>query len=307
MNPAAKLATYGLALLAVVGLGAAVGSAAGPIDVGGDEPGHDTEHDGPTTTAAHGGDHEAAATEMPAGGLLVAQDGYRFAPSARTLAPDAEQAFAFRILGPDGAPVQRFDVAHDKELHLVVVSRDLGRYAHVHPERAADGTWSVTLPPLAPGSYRAFADFVPSGHAPLTLGVDLAVSGAPDPVALPDERRTAEVDGYTVTLDGDPAEDPDVTVTVRRDGQVVTTEPYLGAAGHLVAIRDGDLAYLHVHPLDEEPAGPVRFAVEVPSEGRYALFFDFAHEGVVRTAPFVLTVGEPVAGDGHTHAEGEQH
>ena len=79
-----------------------------------------------------------------------------------------------------------------------------------------------------------------------------------------------------------------MTITVRRDGQVVTTEPYLGAAGHLVALRDGDLAYLHVHPLDDEPAGPVRFAVEVPSAGLYGLFFDFQVDGQVRTARFVL-------------------
>ena len=25
-------------------------------------------------------------------------------------------------------------------------------------------------------------------------------------------------------------------------------EPYLGAKGHLVALREGDLAYLHIHP-----------------------------------------------------------
>lgn len=79
-----------------------------------------------------------------------------------------------------------------------------------------------------------------------------------------------------------------MTVTVRRDGEVVTTEPYLGAAGHLVALRDGDMAYLHVHPLDDELSGPVRFAIEVPSSGTYALFFDFLLDGEVRTARFVV-------------------
>jgi hypothetical protein len=58
----------------------------------------------------------------------------------------------------------------------------------------------------------------------------------------------------------------------------------------LVALRDGDLAYLHVHPLDDEPAGPVRFAMEVPSAGTYALFFDFQVDGVVHTARFVLDI-----------------
>lgn len=32
----------------------------------------------------------------------------------------------------------------------------------------------------------------------------------------------------------------------------------------------------------------MRFAVEVPSAGTYALFFDFLHDGQVRTARFVV-------------------
>ena len=40
-----------------------------------------------------------------------------------------------------------------------------------------------------------------------------------------------------------------LTLTVTKDGQPVTDlQPYLGAYGHLVALRAGDLAYLHVHP-----------------------------------------------------------
>ena len=84
----------------------------------------------------------------------------------------------------------------------------------------------------------------------------------------------------------------ELTLTVSRDGQpVMDLEPYLGALGHLVAIREGDLAYLHVHPLDETEGagGPMRFAVEVPTAGRYALFFDFSHGGVVRTASLLAT------------------
>ena len=72
-------------------------------------------------------------------------------------------------------------------------------------------------------------------------------------------------------------------------------QPYLGAFGHLVALRSGDLAYLHVHP-DGEPGdgstkpGPdVAFGAEVPSAGDYHLYLDFKHDGVVRTAQFKVT------------------
>src|SRR5699024_11235811 len=52
-----------------------------------------------------------------------------------------------------------------------------------------------------------------------------------------------------------------LTMTVTRDGEPVTElEPYLGAFGHLVALRDGDLAYLHVHPHEDEQVGQVPVA-----------------------------------------------
>ncbi|MDP1819083.1 MAG: hypothetical protein Q8K58_04215 [Acidimicrobiales bacterium] len=283
MNAGTKLGAYGLVLAAVLGGGAVVGAAAGPIDVGGDAP-HDThteeEPTMPTTSTA----------ELPAGGLLVSQDGYSFAPEDRTADPGA---FAFTIIGPDGEPVQDYELLHDRELHLIVASRDLQGYAHLHPTRDADGRWTVDLPELPPGPYRAFADFQPAGAEQYTLGIDLTAPGAAVRSAPLAPSFVDDVDGLEVRLDPQTGEDgTELTVTVYRDGDVVVTEPYLAAAGHLVALRDGDLAYLHVHPLDDEPSGPVRFAVEVPSIGTYALFFDFQVDGVVRTARFVLEVDE---------------
>ena len=81
--------------------------------------------------------------------------------------------------------------------------------------------------------------------------------------------------------------------TVMRDGEPVTVEPYLGARGHLVALRQGDGAYLHVHPLDERTAGtgPVRFATEFPTRGLYRLFLQFQVDGRVHTAAFTQSVG----------------
>jgi len=71
-------------------------------------------------------------------------------------------------------------------------------------------------------------------------------------------------------------------------------QPYLGAYGHLVALRSGDLAYLHVHPGGEpgdgktRPGPDISFTATAPSEGAYRLFLDFKHEGKVRTAAFTV-------------------
>jgi hypothetical protein len=304
VNAAGKLATFAVVLGVALGGGAAVGNAAGPLDV--DDGDDMAQHNAGAT--AEPAPAAAGAEELP-GGVLVSQSGYTLEPERTMLDRATGTRFRFRIAGPDGAAVRDFEVAHERELHLIVVGRDLRTYAHVHPTRAADGTWSVELPRLAPGAYRAFADFAVAGGPELTLGVDLTVPGPAEPAALPRAASTVQVDGYEVALAGTPVagSESEVELTVSRDGEPVTDlEPYLGAAGHLVAIRGGDLAYLHVHPLDEadERNGPgVRFAVEVPSPGDYRLFFDFAHRGEVRTAAFTVHVpaeGEaPAASGGH--------
>ena len=105
------------------------------------------------------------------------------------------------------------------------------------------------------------------------------------------------MDGYTVTLVGDlvAGEHSPLTLRVTKGGEPVTDlQPYLGAYGHLVTLRSGDLAYLHVHPGGEpgdgktKPGPDISFGAEVPSAGAYHLYLDFKHDGVVRTAQFRL-------------------
>ncbi len=298
MNAGAKLGAYGLVLAAALGGGAALGGAAGPIDVD-DAPAHD-QHDDAEAPPAHGGDgpqHDPRHDEGPAvGGLSIAADGHRFVVDD-TLADPGE--FAFVIEGPDGEIVTGFDIEHEKRLHLVIASRDLTAYAHLHPEMDTDGRWTTDLPRLPAGAYRAFADFHPTGGEAITLGVDLTNPGNVEAPPRLAPRTIDQIDGYEVRLSGQPAAGRSTTLelTVLLDGEDVTTDPYLGARGHLVALRDGDLGYLHVHPLSDEGPGPVRFAAEVPSPGSYALFFDFSHDGEVRTARFVIDVPAATSGD----------
>ncbi|MFC5669074.1 hypothetical protein [Streptomyces incanus] len=138
------------------------------------------------------------------------------------------------------------------------------------------------------------------GAGNLTLGADLAAFGPYRPQRLPEPRDTARVDGYEVRLDGTlrPGWGTELDLTVSRDGKPVTDlQPYLGAYGHLVALRSGDLAYLHVHPNGEpgdgrtEPGPAVSFTATAPSAGTYRLFPDFKHDGAVRTAAFTVRAG----------------
>ena len=60
----------------------------------------------------------------------------------------------------------------------------------------------------------------------------------------------------------------DLVLSVSKGGTPVKNlQPYLGAYGHLVALRTGDLAYLHTHPsgaADEDTGGPdIAFAMHL--------------------------------------------
>jgi hypothetical protein len=296
MNTAGKLSAYGVALALVAGGGWAIGTAVGPFASeagarGTEDAGHGDTHSG---TVA-----ETARPDEPAG-LASSRGGYTLTPTSTTVTPGTTTTFSFHITGPDDEPVTEFDVEHEKRMHLIVVRRDTAGFQHIHPEMSADGTWTVPLTLAQPGSYRAFADFTPTGGEGTTLGVDLAAPGDFQPAEY-DESRVSNVDGYEVRLDGElvPGETAKVTLTVTLDGRPVTDlQPYLGAYGHLVALRGGDLAYLHVHPDGEpgdgttEPGPTVTFYAEVPSAGSYRLFLDFQHEGTVRTAEFTLEGGD---------------
>jgi hypothetical protein len=324
MNTAAKLSAYGAALALLVAAGWATGTAVGPLTAAaapgaGAVPvaagaGHGDVHSG-TVAGAPGAEpaESADGADQPAG-LASSRGGYTLAPTTPT---PADGTFSFTVTGPDGAPVTAYDVEHDERMHLIVVRRDTTGFQHVHPEMAPDGTWTTPLALPAGGSYRAFADFAPTGGEPTVLGVDLAVPGPFEPVRHAPS-RTAQVDGYTVELAGelDAGRASPVTLTVSRDGVPVTDlQPYLAAYGHLVALREGDLAYLHVHPEGAPgdgttPAGPeIEFVAEVPTAGVYRLFLDFRHDGVVRTAEFTVPTGpatgapaDPAHGaDGHGH------
>ena len=322
MNTTAKLSAYGATLALLIGGAYGVGTAVGPLGAAAAESGHSTmsgEAPAGAGAAGHGGSHSGtvAETAEPAG-LASSRGGYTLTPTDPTLTPGTTETFSFRITGPDGAPVTAFDVEHDKRMHLIVVRRDTTGFQHVHPEMAPDGTWTVPLAVADGGSYRAFADFGPTGGEATTLGVDLSAPGVYEPVTHP-ESRVAQIDGYTVELTGDlvPGQASPVTLTVSRDGAPVSDlQPYLAAYGHLVALREGDLAYLHVHPEGTPgdgvtPAGPqVDFIAEVPSAGVYRLFLDFQHDGVVRTAEFTVPTGpatDTPAAPAHDAADGHGH
>ncbi|SCG80696.1 hypothetical protein GA0070609_6590 [Micromonospora echinaurantiaca] len=282
-----------LAVLLGFGLGRINGDGS-PAAAGLDSALADHTHAPGTGAHEHGADQSAAAE---AAGLAVTASGYTLTPLGGEFTAGREGELRFQVRDAQRRAVTRFAVVHEKPMHLIVVRRDLSGYQHLHPSMAADGTWSVPLTLPRAGVWRAYADFTAVAddgrQVPVTLGTDLVAPGEYAPRPLPAPAASATVDGFTVGVEGTPQAGLTVPLTFRitaPGGGTPALERYLGAYGHLVALREGDLGYLHVHPEPELVDGAVRFWLTTPGPGRYRLYLDFQVAGEVRTAEFTVTV-----------------
>jgi hypothetical protein len=279
MNVGLKLAGFATGLVLVFGAAALAGNTVGP------------DRSGEKRADAHtgGGHSRDAAAPAPVRGLAVSDGGLTLALDTTVLERGRSGELRFSIRGAGGAPVRDFEIEHEKRMHLIVVRRDGRGFQHLHPTLDAAGTWSVPITLPEAGAYRVFADFKHDGVA-RTLAADLTVDGAARYRPLPEPTLAADAgQGYEVRLNAAglrAGREAALDFSVTRDGRAVETEPYLGARGHLVALREGDLAFLHVHPDEDELA----FMAEFPSAGRYRLYLQFKHEGRVHTAEFTQEV-----------------
>ncbi len=264
MSPLVKLAGFAAVLALAFGSAAFAGS---KLEVRAAKP------DAPKMEMA-----EEHAKPQPVRGLAVSDRGLTLQLS-RTTAPRGKQFdLNFRISDRRGT-VRGFDLEHTKRMHVIVVRRDMAGFQHLHPTQRADGSWSVPVKLDDAGAYRVFADFSVKETAH-TLAADLSVDGPTSAIPFPEPANSVEVDGLTVTKKG-------LGFSVTRDGKPVAIRDYLGAKGHLVALREGDLAFLHVHP-DERR---LQFEATFPTAGRYRLFLQFkTADGRLHTAAFTQEV-----------------
>jgi hypothetical protein len=269
-----RVLSFGLILGALFAGAVAAGSAVGPIERG----------------ASLVGDHaqESSAAHSPAG-LSVSENGLSLVPVWRILAPERPRIFSFRVFDSNGRVLRAYDELHERRMHFLLVRRDLTGFQHLHPVLRPDGMWTTTLKLDKPGAYRAFADFASRGRRTV-LAVDLAAPGIAVPQPLPPPvARAGAGEGYEVALETDgiaPGQPSMLSFRVRRDASAVRVDRYLGARGHLVVLREGDLGYLHTHPEGDE----LDFETTFPSAGRYRAFLQFVHNGRLHTAAFTLAV-----------------
>ncbi len=248
------------------------------------------------------------------------------------------QVLTVQVRSAEGKTIEKFDIAHEKLMHLILVRNDLSYFTHVHAESINKGKLQVTANLPADGQYTAFADYVPKGATQqvstqtLSVGKDKTADSTTS--LTPDATLSKSVGDLNVSLLANPktikpGQETAITLDIKdAAGKPVTDlQPYLGAMGHLVIIKQSPALtaanYLHAHPkemagmskmsemrgekssmamensTDMDHAkqskaistpGQVAFETTFPESGVYKLWGQFQHNGKVITADFTVSI-----------------
>src|SRR5699024_4115315 len=150
--------------------------------------------------------------------------------------------------------VPELNVAHEKIMHLIVMSSDLNDYHHLHPEDKGDGKYSQNID-LPEGNYKVFVDINPKGLdysiEPIHFSIGHANKDSSKNKLISDTNFTKTINGQTVELITDTIE-VNKEVTFHFDVKDATPDPYLGALGHVVITDEVGEKFIHVHPQSDK-------------------------------------------------------
>jgi hypothetical protein len=243
--------------------------------------------------------------------------------------PAQKAALRFRIFHPGTSePIKKFEVVHERQYHLFVISQNMEYFQHIHPREEPDGTWMVDLTLPKAGYYKVLSDFMPSGGAPQFLARPLVTAGYAGDLSsdsahlIPDTVLTKAVNDITATVTYDPPEFAPglyghITyhLTDTATGRPITDlQTYLGAFGHTLIMSEDMVDYVHSHPLDitaqpSDDGGPpilaippdadleklrggpdVTFEGLMPKPGNYRAWTQFRRNDKIYTFAFTFKV-----------------
>jgi len=252
---------------------------------------------------------------------------FRTVPSV--VKPGQKTRLLFRVFHPGtGEAIKKFEVVHERQYHLFVISQNMEYFQHIHPEQQADGTWSIDMTLPKAGYYKVLSDFMPGGGSSQFIARPLVTAGYAGDLAndsaqlVPDTVSTKTVDDITASLSYDP---PAFNVgqyghlnfhlTDTSSGRPITDlQTYLGAFGHTLIMSEDMVDYVHSHPLDilardNDDGGPPQFMIPpgadleklrggpdvtfeglMPKPGRYRAWTQFRRNDKVYTFAFTFNV-----------------
>ncbi len=231
----------------------------------------------------------------------------------------------FTIKDKQGAIVKDLETVHEKLVHLLIVSKDLAEFYHIHPEQQADGSFKVMHTFPNGGDYRLYADFTPQASSQIVEQVNVKVSGtarAAIPL-VPDQTLEKTVDDLRVVMkpEGDIKAGNELMLNFQvfdaKSGKPVTDlQNYLGALAHFVIISEDMKDFVHAHPMSkgekmdgmkmdeskphshDKTEGDAKKVSEsevsahtaFPRAGLYKLWAQFQRNGKVISVPFIVNV-----------------
>jgi Cu+-exporting ATPase len=202
---------------------------------------------------------------------------------------------------------------HQVWMHMIITRADLGTFAHIHPEPTdRAGVFTVRAEFPTGGRYAIHTEFRRQGQMADVLDTrDVTIAGStPAPAPMPAaEVREQVVSGVRISLDGEAhvGETSDFTLRfadAATGRPVEDLQPYLGAAGHVVVLREDGTRFGHRHaetfddkdrPVLATPGttfGPelsLHTTFDIP--GTYRLWAQFRlTDATVVTAPFTVHI-----------------
>ncbi|WP_261305483.1 hypothetical protein [Paenibacillus andongensis] len=219
-------------------------------------------------------------------------------PNDKTM-PNQDTTITIKIQDKDGKSIAKFDTVHEKQMHFIIVSKDLSFFNHIHPDYKGNGEFTVTTQFPTAGEFKVIADITPTGMGAMSKSQWITVQGElPSQKSIePDATLTKVVDGKEVTLSIDhlmAGMELNLNFNIKdakSKQPVKDLQPYLGAVGHVVILTQDAENYLHVHPTDEKASGPdAKFMTTFPHSGVYKIWGQFQQNGKVFTVPFVVKV-----------------
>jgi hypothetical protein len=203
--------------------------------------------------------------------------------------------------------VKIFETVHEKQMHLILARRDLGFFAHTHPQPQSDGSFVMsgfTFP--TEGEYQLFVEVAPQGAGSQILRASLKVDGEKhEAFTLSAVRPVPErvVAGVRVSIaDNKPLpakRTSGFTVTFKdanNSAPIDNLQPYLGAFGHLLMIHEDGRTYVHAHPEPRQgqnnKEGRLTFLARPPKPGLFRAWIEFQRNGKVEQTDFIIEVQE---------------
>ena len=98
--------------------------------------------------------------------------------------PGEETQLVVTIRDFFGRPIPKLQIEHTKPMHLMVVSRDLAEFDHIHPEPAPGSVFRVAHTFAHGGNFKLYVDYTPIGAANRIEPFELNVTG-PARAAVP--------------------------------------------------------------------------------------------------------------------------